>query len=395
MKQKIVYCLITCLLFTLIPMNGLCGYETDSGNNPEFVVAKDQNTPDSIDILSPEELALIDAMKDFLYDQVDMDKRILSTNILADAVAALAFDVGFNSDSVIYGLIESIISSGADDEQTQQIKEWYNNLENTSILSMAAYDIPTAQDIELFAQYIDNNSNKTIFLHHGYRTAVDEVYPQAKYFSENGYNVLIPEVRSHDNSGGKYISFGYYESEDLNNWVNMELEKNPDQELILYGVSMGAATTLMAQEDTASNVTSVIEDCSYATLDQQLRDILQIITGYLQYIPGFHLIDWDAIESDLIHRLNNNHVKPVIKMDITDVSPLNSVADTEIPKLFFHGDADTFIKPVALELLYDNALGYKEYQYIAGAGHGASFRTDPDTYTAKLEEFLANVSALE
>ena len=61
------------------------------------------------------------------------------------------------------------------------------------------------------------------------------------------HNVLLVDQRAHGNSQGKTISFGILERLDLLRWVDYSIERfGPDVKILLYGVSMGGATVMLA-----------------------------------------------------------------------------------------------------------------------------------------------------
>ncbi|BDP53469.1 hypothetical protein EfmJHP35_13930 [Enterococcus faecium] len=74
----------------------------------------------------------------------------------------------------------------------------------------------------------------------------DEEDNRPQMFHDMGYNVLVPDARGHGKSEGDYIGFGWPERKDYVQWINKVLENNgKSQEIVLYGVSMGAATVMM------------------------------------------------------------------------------------------------------------------------------------------------------
>jgi pimeloyl-ACP methyl ester carboxylesterase len=342
--------------------------------------------------LPEDERAIVDAIEQYLESQVNMNQRSLVVDSVENALVSFAFEFGFVRDNQIFAMI-----AGSGDEAVpyEQYEPWYNSLTNTSERTLQVYDEVTEKELLLYARYIDNSSSETVIIHNGYRSPQNSLLGQAKMFAEQGYNVLIPDVRSHNNSEGEYISFGYYEKDDLNKWIDQETALHENQEIILYGVSMGGATTMLSQETPNENVKAYIEDCGYYSLEQQLKDTLHLAIQYFEYIPMVNCMDWDKKEDELIQKLNEQQVKPILKFDLYSVSPLESVSQTGIPKLFIHGDADWFIPPAAKDLLYSNAIGYKEQMNVPGAEHGASFEVAGDAYKQKIISFLETVDAME
>ena len=83
---------------------------------------------------------------------------------------------------------------------------------------------------------------------HGFRAIPFSNFSySAYYFLEHGYNVLLISQRAHEKSEGKYITLGYLESTDVNEWVKYLEEKRGLNRIIIYGTSMGADTVLVSQ----------------------------------------------------------------------------------------------------------------------------------------------------
>jgi fermentation-respiration switch protein FrsA (DUF1100 family) len=343
--------------------------------------------------LPKEEKAIVDNIEQYLNEQAQSKGRSLIGDVLDDAVVSLAFEFGFKRENALFNSISSA-TSGAASEENECIR-WFEQLTNVSERTLTVFDEPTGKNIVLRARYIDNGSDRTIILHNGYRASSYEMYKPAKFCAEEGYNVLLPDIRSHNSSEGEYITFGHYEKDDLNKWIDQEAEINPQQDIFLLGASMGAATTMLSQATPNPNVKAYIEDCGYDTLEQQLRDTLHLLTQYFEYIPIVNWMDWYKKEGELIQKLNEQKVKPILKFDLYTVSPFESVAVSGLPKLFIHGAADWFIPPIAEEKLYGNAIGYKEQLIVPGAGHAESFDVAGETYKQTVLSFIKNVYAMD
>ncbi|PLS37090.1 hypothetical protein CYV26_00475 [Carnobacterium maltaromaticum] len=137
---------------------------------------------------------------------------------------------------------------------------------------------------------------------------------------------------------------------------------------------MGAATVMMSQEIPHKNVNAVIEDCGYYSMEQQARDVMRLLTSRLQYIPKVNQIDWYSCEDSLLASLNDEFIKPQLKVDLKSISPLEAVKKSGLPKLFIHGTSDWFIPPVAKKELYNASLGYKEELDIIDSGHAENLQ---------------------
>lgn len=380
---KKIFCLFS-LFLIIIPTTAFAEVDHHQATSQETL----SSTEKKVEELSPQKQEIIAEINQELNKKLQNKKRSIVGNDVENALVDLAFDFAFKRENPIFSLIASIGGSS----NTSEIDSWFNLLKNKKSRTLTVYDEITKKNIKLAGTYIDNNSDETVIVHNGYRAPSNAVYAQAKLFSDLGYNILLPDTRSHNRSEGSYITFGYYEKQDLNKWIDQEVSLKPHQEIILFGASMGAATTMLSQETPHKNVKAYIEDSGYYSLEQQLKDTLHLLTQYFDYIPLLDEMDWNNEENRLIHILNERQVKPVLGFDLYQVSPLNSVAKSTLPKLFIHGDADWFIPPISLELLYKNAgKGYKDYLVVQGAEHVGAYNVQPVIYKNKITSFLKNV----
>ena len=131
--------------------------------------------------------------------------------------------------------------------------------------------IRAGDGITLFGSFIpaEGEAVRTVLLAHGYHSSPDKDFSGImQFYHENGCNLLAIEERSHMRSGGTYITMGVRESEDVKRWCEyLNRERGADSmPLYLHGVSMGAATVMMAQgEDLPPNVAGIIADSNSAS----------------------------------------------------------------------------------------------------------------------------------
>ena len=103
---------------------------------------------------------------------------------------------------------------------------------------------------------------------HGYRSRATTDFCGINILVRDlGHNTLLVDQRAHGESGGKTISFGIKERLDCLDWVNYVIDRfGKDVKIILSGLSMGAATVLMASElELPDNVVGIMADCPYSS----------------------------------------------------------------------------------------------------------------------------------
>ena len=214
------------------------------------------------------------------------------------------------------------------------------------------------------------SSNRWAILIHGYGRDGTFAYDYAEEYLKRGWNVLIPDLRASGESGGQFITMGALESRDVFDWAN----KLPDDaQIVLHGVSMGAATALMTAALEPKNLVAVVEDCGYTSAYEMFTAQLNKIFGLPEYpvMPCANIVC---------------KVKTGVK--ISDAAPIDSVNKIKVPILFIHGYADELVPFEMMTRLYNKATAPKEKFVVSGAGHADAKRQNPAAYFDKVFTFL-------
>lgn len=192
-------------------------------------------------------------------------------------------------------------------------------------------------------------------------------------FYDHGYNVLAPNLRGHGESSGDYIGMGWPDRLDLLNWIDVIIKEDPQAEIMLFGVSMGASTVMMASgEELPSNVKVLIEDCGYANVN----DVFVYQLKELFHLPPFPIIN-----------AANSMTKIRAGYEFKEADAPKQLKNNKLPILFIQGDADTFVPFSMLDTLYNATDAPKEKFVVKGAGHSESESLNPEKYWAKIWSF--------
>lgn len=218
-------------------------------------------------------------------------------------------------------------------------------------------------------------SHRWALLVHGYGRDRTFAYDYAEAYLERGWNVITPDLRAAGDSEGEYITMGFFESADLVKWIEKIIAVDPSAEIVLHGVSMGAATVMMTTgKELPSNVKAAVEDCGYTSAYEMFRDQLQVIFG----LPEFPIMSCVDVVSGI------KTGAPVSK-----AAPLKAVGSTKVPMLFIHGDADKLIDHSMMERLFDaSGAPVKEKWTVAGAGHADAKPKNPAAYFERVFAFV-------
>jgi len=234
--------------------------------------------------------------------------------------------------------------------------------------------ITTPDGLKLKGYYFSpsDSAANLAFIVHGYRIDAPVNGLLAKWFYDNGFNVFLPDQRSHGQSEGKWIGMGFLEKNDMAQWLDTLVQKGNSQ-IILHGTSMGAATVMfMASMQLPTQVKCIVEDCGYTSVyEQSAYQMKQMF-----HLPPFPVLTIAAWENRFFAGFNLN-----------DASVLNSVEKSNCPIFFIHGAEDTLVPTEMVYRLYETANCEKEIWVVPGAGHAMSIYTMPVEYRQRLKTF--------
>lgn len=235
----------------------------------------------------------------------------------------------------------------------------------------------TNQGLKQDAWYVpaETATNKTVIVVHGFTNDKEDMKPYAWMFHELGYNVLMPDNMSHGDSEGQIIGYGWNDRLNVIKWAEMLVEQNSDSEITLFGVSMGAATVMMAsgEESLPDQVVNIIEDCGYSSV----WDELKYQAKEMYNLPAFPIL----YEVSAISKIRAG-------FSYGQASSVNQLKNNTRPVLFIHGSDDTFVPTSMVYKNYQATQGEKELYIVKGAGHAKSFETDPQAYIERISTFL-------
>lgn len=267
-----------------------------------------------------------------------------------------------------------IVPPGAQYEQEgERIKQLMGEMDR---IPYERVYITSRDGLRLSAKYYHISDEAPLQIQfHGYRgSGIRDFCGGNKLARDMGHNTLVVDQRAHGESGGRTMTFGIKERFDCLDWVNYANERfGGDRRIFLSGVSMGAATVLMASElDLPSNVLGIIADCGYSSPGAIIRKVCRDIR-----IPpalGYPFV----VLGGLIY----GHFK------IWESDAVRAVANGKVPVLLIHGEDDKFVPCDMSRQIYGACREPKFLETFPGAGHGISYMTDTSRYEKIVRDFL-------
>ena len=190
-----------------------------------------------------------------------------------------------------------------------------------------------------------------------------------------GCNVILVDQRSHNESEGRYLTFGAKESEDVLCWVNKGIELYGNKvKIAIQGISMGAATVLMAAafRPLPDNVKCVIADCPFSSpfsifeFSEKTLHIPAKVVDFYSGLTGLLFCGVNFAKYDLLKGLKNN----------------------KLPILMLHGQKDSIVPTTNSVNMKERYPDMIQLELFPNADHGMSYFDGKERYINCCLEFL-------
>ena len=143
------------------------------------------------------------------------------------------------------------------------------------------------------------------------------------------YNIAVFcfDFAASGHSGGEYVSFGYNESIDTDNIIEILHQAFKLGPFFLWGRSMGAATALMCKNP---KIVGRIADSPYTSIDNLIEHLIDQNTkmGFLFKIGAGPV---------------KSYIKKKIRVDLSDIAPIREYTKHKSPVLIGHSTFDNLI----------------------------------------------------
>ena len=205
---------------------------------------------------------------------------------------------------------------------------------------------------------------------HGNSSSRTEAIGQLKHLLPLNITVFAFDFYGCGKSEGKYISLGWYESDDVECVINYLKKTNKVNSIGLWGRSMGAVTALIYSSRDKNNLSAIVLDSAFYSLKKLIEELIEESIK----IPNF-------IVNSMVKTLQNTILEKA-NFDINDIEPYLFAQKCSVPAFFCHGKDDSLINPHHCQDLYDIYPYKKKIAYLNG-DHNTT-RTDEFKKSAAL-----------
>lgn len=256
------------------------------------------------------------------------------------------------------------------DLQEQYLKE-YDNLDKEEVY-IKGYKNKKAHGTLIKSK---TNSKKVIIFAHGWKSnGLNDYICGATFLHRHDYNVLVIDQYAHNESEGKYISFGMYDKFNVLKWVDYINEYfQKDCEIYLMGVSMGSSTVLWLASRTMENVHGIIGDSGYYNGYELAK---YFIAKNISFVPN------------LVAFMTRIVCKIFAGFDIKKCDLKEALTHSKYPILLFHGDKDDFVPIEHTVNAYNDCTSKKEIVIFEGSNHIIASLMHQEKYENHVIKFI-------
>lgn len=267
-------------------------------------------------------------------------------------------------------VVSSAVYTNKATEKTK-VKDWLKNVKREKIT------LETDDQKILVARKIvaKGNSDKWAVILHGYNGSMEDIYDIAMHYADEGYNILMPDLRAHGESEGSLIGMGWLDRLDVINWIDVILEENPAAEVVIHGIDIGAETALMLSgEPVKDSIKAIVAEGGYTSAWDVMRPEYEIRHEKLPVFPFMYMMN------------------PVLKVwagyTLKEADAVKQVQNSRIPILLIRGQNDTYSTADMMKEL-DQAIASEHELYTVPAGSHEDCRyADPNNYYNRTFEFV-------
>lgn len=195
-----------------------------------------------------------------------------------------------------------------------------------------------------------DKSRGTVLLIHPLLTGKTWFLPLAQVLSDRGFDVVLPDLRGHGESGGKYVTWGAKEKDDLKRVMDRLLkDKAVSGRIYVMGASLGGCVAVQ-----------------YAAYDKRCRGVVSIcppvgvreVAGRIHPLLGPH---------DLEVRLR--WAGRMAGFNPDDASAALAARKLECPIVLIHGKLDVIVPYPHSEVIYEFAPEPRKLILVNWADH--------------------------
>lgn len=215
-------------------------------------------------------------------------------------------------------------------------------------------------------------SAKAVIFVHGHGADRQEGMRWFKAVHEAGFNILALDLRNSGKNIPSFSSMGYYEKHDVKAAVDYLYQQKQMHSVGIFGVSMGAATSIMAM-DKDPRIAAGVFEAGWSNLTDLYTEIIAQYLG----LPSFPLLPLTTWMLEWRTGIDMDQLNPEDMLG--DIAPR--------PVFIIHCTGDKLVVFSHGERNYTAANEPKEFWQSSCQTHARAWQSDPDYIEKRVTDY--------
>ncbi len=211
-----------------------------------------------------------------------------------------------------------------------------------------------------------------VILFHGYISSKSQILDYAEAFNQKNYTTVLIDFMGSGGSGGLETTIGFKEGRDVKVVFDYVKKQHPNQQIVLFGCSMGAASIMKSIEQYNIKPDKIILECPFGTMLQSAKNRFEAMN-----IPATPFAHWLIFYGGLQTGFN-----------AFEHNPENYAKKINIPTALFVGAKDARVTRAEIDNIYNNLNGEKALGIFENSAHQNYLTNDVDAWHTKVDSFL-------
>ncbi len=217
----------------------------------------------------------------------------------------------------------------------------------------------------------------TVILFHGYGGNKSSMLDKSNEFLRLGYNTLLVDFMGSGGSEGSQTTIGFKEAAEVKTCFSY-LQKQGEQNIYLFGTSMGAVAILKALNDFKIQPKGIMIECPFGSMYQTTCARFKIMKVPTFPMAGL-LVFWGGVQNGFN---GFSH------------QPEQYAKAVHCPTLLMYGEKDPKVSRSEIDAIYQNLAGPKKLRTYPIAGHENYLNDYKTEWIADVSGFLSKTIIL-
>ena len=217
-------------------------------------------------------------------------------------------------------------------------------------------------------------SQGTVVIFHGFKGEKSGMLDKSDEFLKMGYNTLLVDFRGSGGSEGNQTTIGFDEAEDVKASFDF-LKKSGEENILLFGTSMGAVAVMKAIQDFSLEPRALILECPFGTMYETTCARFRAM-GVPPFPMAGLLMFWGGLENGFWAFSHK---------------PEEYARAVDCPTLLLWGEQDATVSSTETDIIFENLQGPKTLKTYPMAGHENYLLKYQEKWVENVFNFIQNL----